>query len=143
MTMHDPFVGMGYGRGRRVHWPGARSPGPGARVRAPYRRKLAAIERGLTADTPALVVKFTMFNHLTKGEPPSGVEQLPAPALRGPRAMYLAVLLAVAAVVTMCLMLSAQVSTAVRPCLAAAATGTSGHALAPGPSCNAYAKTRQ
>jgi len=149
MTMNGPFVGMGYGRGWRVRWlgaghrHGARLPGPGVRVRGPYRRKLAAIERGLMADAPALSTKFAMFNQLAGGEPPGGVEQLPAPALRGPRAMYLAVLLAVAAIVTMCLALSAQVRTAARPCQAAVPTGTSAPAPARGPSCPAYAKTKQ
>jgi hypothetical protein len=140
MTMHDPFVGMGYGWGRRVRWPGA---GHGVRVRAPYRRKLAAIERGLMADTPALSAKFAMFNDLAGGEPPAGAERLPAPALRGPRAMYLAMLLAVAAVVTMCLALTAQVRTAVSPCHAAAVTGTSAQTPARGTSCSAYAQTKR
>ena len=112
MTMHDPPVGMGYGWSWRVRWPGARrghggrSHWPGAPARPCSRRKLAAIERALMADTPALSSKFALFNHLTRGEPPVGVE--PLPALRRPRAMYLAVLLALAAVVTLCLTLSAQ-----------------------------------
>jgi len=150
MTMHDPFVGMGYGWGWRVRWPGARRgpggqrPGPGGPVRAPYRRKLAQIERTLMADTPALSSKFALFNHLTSGERPVGVEQLGSPAGRRPWAAHVAVLLALAAIVTMCLALSAQVRTAVRPCQAAAATGTSGgHALTREVPCNAYANTRQ
>jgi hypothetical protein len=149
MTMHDPFAAMGYGRSWRVrvlgagHGSSGRPPGPGARVRRPYRRRLAAIERGLTADTPALSAKFTIFNHLTSGEPPVGVERLPAPDLPGPRAMCLAVLLAAAAIVTLCLALGAQVRTAVRPCQAAAAIGTSAQTPARGPVCHAYAKTKQ
>lgn len=151
MTMHGPFVGMGYGWGWRVRWrgaghrPGPRSAGPRVRVRfrAPYRRKLAAIERGLTTGTPALSAKFAMFNQLAGGEPPVGPEQLPRPVLRGPRAMYLAMLLAAAAIAAMCLALSAQVRTAVRPCQAAAFTGTSAQTPARDPGCPAYARTKQ
>ena len=149
MTMHDPFVGMGYGWGWRVRWPGARRgpggqrPGPGEPVRAPYRRKLAQIERTLMADTPALSSKFALFNHLTRGERPVGVEQLPSRGRRRPRAAHVAVLLALAAIVTMCVALSAQVRTAVRTCQPAAVTGTSPHAPARGLNCNAYANTKQ
>jgi Protein of unknown function (DUF3040) len=147
MTMHDPFVGMGHGWSWRVRWPGTRRrparqpPGPGGPVRAPYGRKLAEIERALMADTPALSSKFALFNHLTRGEQPVGVEQLPAPGR--PRAAYVAVVLALAAIVTMCLALSAQVRTTVRPCQPAAATGASAHALTRELSCGAYANTRQ
>ncbi len=148
MTMHDPLVGMGYGWGWgwRVRWPGARhghggrAAWPGAPVRPCSRRKLASIERALMADTPALSSKFAMFNDLTRGERPVGVEQLPVPALRPPRAMYVAVLLALAAVVTLCLTLSAQFRT-VRPCAAAGGTATSSNAPARGASCDAYAYT--
>jgi len=149
MTMHDPFVGMGYGWGWRVRWPGARRgpggqrPGPGEPVRAPYRRKLAQIERTLMADTPALSSKFALFNHLTRGERPVGVEQLPSRGRRRPRAAHVAVLLALAAIVTMCVALSAQVRTAVRTCQPAAVTGTSPHAPTRGLNCNAYANTKQ
>jgi hypothetical protein len=149
MTMHDPFVGMGYGWSWRVRWPGTRHrpgrqpQGPGAPVRAPYRRKLARIERTLMADTPALSSKFALFNHLTRGERPVGVERLPSAGRRRPRAAYVAVLLALAAIVTMCVALSAQVRTAVRPCQPAAATGTSSHALTHEANCGAYANTKQ
>ena len=149
MTMHDPFVGMGYGWGWRIRWPGARRgpggapPGPGGRVRAPYQRELSKIERTLIADTPALSSKFALFNHLTRGEQPVGVEQFPSPAWPRPRAAYLAVLLALAAIVTLCLALSAQVRTAVRPCQATAGTGTSAPAPARGHTCSAYANTKQ
>jgi hypothetical protein len=147
--MHDPFVGMGYGWSWRVRWPGTRHrpgsqpTGPGRPVRAPYRRELARIERTLMADTPALSSKFALFNHLTRGERPVGVEQLPSPARRRPRAAYVAVLLALAAIVTMCVALSAQVRTTVRPCPPAAATGASAHALTREASCGAYANTKQ
>jgi hypothetical protein len=149
MTMHDPFVGMGDGWSWRVRWPGTRRrpgrqpSGPGGPVRAPYRRELAKIERTLMADTPALSAKFVLFNHLTRGEQPVGVEQLPPSAWPRPRAAYLSVVLALAAIVTMCLALSAQVRTAVRPCQPAAATGASAHALPRDLTCDAYATTKQ
>jgi hypothetical protein len=54
-----------------------------------------------------------------------------------------AVLLALAAIVTMCVALSAQVRTAVRTCQPAAVTGTSPHAPTRGLNCNAYANTKQ
>ncbi|MGH3210069.1 MAG: hypothetical protein ACRDNO_20165 [Trebonia sp.] len=149
MAMHDTFVGMGYGWSWRARWPGTRQrndrqpPGPGGPVRAPYRRKLAKIERTLMAETPALSSKFALFNHLTSGELPVGVEQLASSARRRPAAAYVAVLLALAAVVTMCVALSAQVRTAVRPCQPAAATGTTVHALPREATCDAYANTKQ
>lgn len=146
MTMHDPFVGMGYGWGWRLRWPGTRHrpggrpEGPGAPVRAPYRRKLAKIERTLIADTPVLSSKFALFNHLTRGEQPVGVERLPSPAR--PRAAYVAALLALAAIVTMCVALSAQVRTAVRTCQPTA-VGASAHVPTHELNCNAYANTKQ
>ena len=149
MTMHDPFAGMGNEWSWRVRWPGTRQgpgtgpPGPGGAVRAPYRRQLARIERTLMADTPALSSKFALFNHLTRGERSVGVEQLPSPGRRRPRAAYVAVLLALAAIATMCLALSAQVRTAVRPCQHAAAAGASTHALTRPTTCAAYADTKQ
>src|SRR5580692_8301675 len=125
VTLHDPSIGMTYGRAWRLRWPKTRPGrgrprpepgGPGARVRAGRRRQLAAIERALVADTPALSAKFALFNHLTAGERPVGVELVSGPARSRPRAAYLAVLLALAAVVTLCLTLSAQLHPAVRPC---------------------------
>jgi hypothetical protein len=112
-------------------------------VRAPYRRELVKIERTLMADTPALSAKFALFNHLTRGEQPVGVEHLPSPAWPRPRAAYLAVVLALAAIVTMCVALSTQVRGAVRPCQPAAAAGASAHALPRDLTCDAYANPRQ
>jgi hypothetical protein len=149
--MHDPSIGRTYGRDWRIQWPRTRlgrgrlRPGPaapGARVRARYRRELAAIERALVADTPALSAKFALFNHLTAGELPASVELVSAPARSRPRSAHLAVLLALAAVVALCLTLSAQLHPAARPC---AVTATAGAASSPvrGPGCPAYANTKQ
>jgi hypothetical protein len=120
----------------RIRWPRTgrglglvrpKPAGPGARVRGPYRRKLAAIERALVADTPALSLKFALFNHLTNGERPVGVEQVSASAWPRPRLAQLAVLLALAAIVTMCIALSAHFHPAVRPCAATAAASAPVH----------------
>ena len=152
MTLHDPSVGMNYGWDWHIRWTWARRglgwlrprpAGPGARVRLPYRRKLAAIERALAADTPGLSSKFALFNHLTRDERPVGVERIPRPACPRPRPVHVALLLAVAAIVTLCVTLSAQFQTAVRPC------GPGGGARATismpvrGLSCPAYANTKQ
>ena len=152
MTLHDPSVGMSSGWDWRIRWPRTRRglgrfrpkpAGPGARVRGPYRRKLAAIERALVADTPALSLKFALFNHLTSGERPVGVEQVSAAAWPRPRPVHLAVLLALAAIVTMSLIISAHFHPAVRPCAANAAAGTTVSAPVHGLGCHAYANTRQ
>ena len=132
MSVHDPSAGMSYGWDRRIRWPRIR-PGlgrlrpkgsrPDARVRVRY-RKLAAIERALVADAPALSAKFALFNHVTRGERPDGPEQVSAPSRPRPRPQpALAVLLALAAVAALCLTLSAQIHTAVRPCAVTAAAG--------------------
>jgi hypothetical protein len=132
MTLHDPSVGMSYGWDWHFRWswarrglgPFRRKPrGPGARVRVPYRRRLAALERGLAADAPALKSKFAMFNDLTRGERAVGVEQISVRAWPRPRPVV-AILLALAAIATLCVTLSTQIHTAVRPCSANAAGAT-------------------
>jgi hypothetical protein len=152
MTLHDPSIGMSYGWDWHTRWSRARRglgrlrlghAGPGARVRLPYRRKLAAIERALARDTPALSSKFALFNHLTRGERPVGVERVPGPAWPRPRRVHVAVLLALAAIVMMCIAISTQVHTALRPCGAGGAAGTTAVGPVRGLSCPAYANTRQ
>jgi hypothetical protein len=146
MTLHDPSVGMSYGWDWHFRWSRVqrglgrfrRKPrGPGARVRVPYRRRLAAIERSLAADAPALSSKFAMFNHLTRGERAVGVERVSAQAWRRPRPAV-AILLALAALVTLCVTLSTQIHTAVRPCSASAAT----YGPMRGVNCHAYSDTK-
>ena len=144
MYRHDPFLRLGHvRRARRVRWQwGRQRPGPDVRVGRPCRRRLAAIERALMADTPALSAKFTVFNLLTDGERPVGAEQLPGPAWPGTRHVHLAVLLVVAAFVaafvTLCVTLSAQVHQTVSPCPVVAAAGASAHAPVRGLACPAY-----
>lgn len=150
MSVHDPSAGMSYGWDRRIRWPRIR-PGlgrlrpkgsrPDARVRVRY-RKLAAIERALVADAPALSAKFALFNHVTKGERPVGPEQVSTPSRPRPQPV-LAVLLALAAVAALCLTLSAQIHTVVRPCAVTAVAGAPAYAPVRGLDCRAYANTKQ
>ena len=132
MTLHDPSVGMSYGGDWHFRWSWARHGlgrsrrkprGPGARVRVPHRRRLAALERSLAADAPALSSKFAMFNDLTRGERAVGVEQVSVRAWPRPRPVV-AILLALAAIATLCVTLSTQIHTAVRPCSANTAGAT-------------------
>ena len=135
MYLNDPFIRLGYARrARRIRWPRGWQ---GARVHLPYRRRLAAIERALMVDTPALSAKFTVFNDLTDGEPPVGAEQLPGPRLRAWRGQ-LAVVLAVAVFAALCVMLSLQGRRALPPCPVGAAAGAASHAPVRGLPCRAY-----
>ena len=101
MSLHDPSAGMSYRWDWHIRWPRIRhglgqlrpkGSRPGARVRVRH-RKLAAIERALVADAPALSAKFALFNHVTRGERPVGLEQVSAPSWPRPQPA-LAVLLA-------------------------------------------------
>ena len=150
MSLHDPSVGLGHGedwhvrwsRVRRGAWRRRRPASPGAPARGRYRRKLAAIERALMADTPALSTRFALFNHLTRGERPVGVEQVPGLGEPRLRRAHLAMLLALAAVAALCLTLSAHVGTPVRPCGASAAAGVAASMPVRGLTCPAYANTK-
>ena len=151
MSLHDPSAGMRYGWDWRTRWPRTRhglgwrrpkSSGPGARVRVRYRRKLAVIERALVAETPALSAKFALFNHLAKGDPPGGVEQVSTSSWPRPQPAV-AIVLALAAVVALCLTLSTQIHAAMRPCTVTAVTGAAAYAPVRGLNCHAYADTKQ
>jgi hypothetical protein len=152
MYMHDPFIWTGHVRrtGRTPwQWGWSERPGPSARVRVPYRRRLAAIERDLISDAPALSSKFAVFNHLTSGERPVGAEQLSsaAPQLR---IVYLATLLgALAAMVALCVTLATQIRPTARPChvssagAVAASAGKGAFVPVRGVPCPAYPTGRQ
>jgi hypothetical protein len=116
MTLHEPF----------------------AMTRVTYRRELTAIERRLAADAPDLSARLAMFSQLAGGDAPAGAERVPPPAWGRPRMVYLAVLLVLAAIVTLCVYPSGH-RPAPRSCPAAA----SAYAGARGPACNAYPNTRQ
>ncbi len=151
MTVHGPFARLGHRGDGRVRWFRTRRgldrialgrPGPGDRVRARYRRELASIERRLAADAPVLSSKLAMFNQLTAGEPSAGVERLSPQASPRPRPRraHLAVLLVLAAIVTLCIAVSAQLRPSVRPCQVPAPAGTSAYAPVRAPACPAYAR---
>ncbi|HVT68940.1 MAG TPA: hypothetical protein VHF26_14410, partial [Trebonia sp.] len=125
MTPRYSFTRAARARSWRARW--SRVPGrlarPGRHRIRPYaaclrtrrdRRKLAAIERALVTDAPGLSSMFTMFNQLNQGEEAAGAERVPAPAWPRPRPAYLAALLALAAVVALCLALAAQIRPAAR-----------------------------
>ena len=136
MYMNDPFIWTGSAhRTGRIPWQWRRSArrGPGARSRARYRRRLAAIERDLTADAPALSSKFAVFNRLTNGERPVGTEQFSAPPWPRERIVYLATLLgALAAMVALCVTLATQIRPTPRSCQAATAGTAAAAAMADG-----------
>jgi hypothetical protein len=104
-------------------------------VRVRYRRRLAAIERDLTANAPALSSKFAVFNHLTDGEQPVGAEEVSPPGRGQLRILYLAALLgALAAMVALLATLTTQTRPSARPCqvtAAGAVAAAAGSARAP------------
>jgi hypothetical protein len=122
-------------RGRERSW-------PDFRVRLRNRRQLARMERALARDTPALSSMFAMFNQLTRGERAGGMERIPVPAGPRLRPAYLAVLLALAALVTLCVTLSTHIRPAARPCLTTAGAGIGPHGLVRNLTCAAYANPK-
>jgi hypothetical protein len=160
VTMQDPSARLSgdEARSRRLRriWAWRRPrrrgrPVPEARMRERELRRLAAIDRGLTAEAPRLASMFTMFGQLANGEPPGGAELLPVPARaegrRGrPRRVHIAVLLALAVVAAVCLVLSFQIHAVARTCSTTGVTGTTAIAVssAGGPtlSCSGYATTK-
>jgi len=126
MTLHDPSARLGSEKKTRrfrlrgvLRWHrqrAAQPSGPGALVRRRDRRKLAAIDRRLVTDDRALASMFVMFNGLTQGEGPVGVEQFAAPARPRPRMAHVALLLALAAVAALFVALSTQIHAPLRPC---------------------------
>lgn len=144
MDMHDRFTwSVHVGQREEVPW-------QRGRARRVGRRRLAAIERALTADAPALSAKFAVFNQLTDGERPTGAERVPAPSLPRLRAVQLATLLVLAAIIAVCVTLSTQLRPAGSSCqasAAAAAAATAAGTSAPVPvhavGCHAYPATKQ
>lgn len=122
--MQDPLASSRrVRRARRTGRPWGREgrQAAGAAARVPYRRRLTAIERALTADEPALISKFAVFNRLVGGSRPAGAEPLPRGPWPRPWPAYLVVLLALAALAALCLTFSAQVPPPARPCQVPAA----------------------
>jgi hypothetical protein len=142
--------------GWRLAWRGLRRAGAARPAalrcgRWRTRRLLREIEGPLAADTPALASMFEMFNQLTAGERAAGVERLPGPGLlartsRGEagrqQPAYIAVLLALAAIATLCLTLSLRVHSATRPCRVAASAQANSYAPVRDLTCQSYATNK-
>jgi hypothetical protein len=163
--MSDIFARTGRDRAGRVRlrlaWRGLGLPGrprrrPAGSARVPARsrtrRRLAAIDRALAVETPRLASMFAMFNELAGGEEPVTAEQLPSRGPRPrPRPAQIAFLATLAAIVALCVALSTQVHTVIRPCRVSAAaspaasqpTGQATYAPMSGLSCQAYATTNK
>jgi len=170
MSTHDSIIRSGQGRTWRAPWRLAwrllragmlwrRAAGRPVRVGRRERRRLTAIEYALAAETPQLASMFEMFAQLAVGESHDGAERLPwltrpgRRPVRGPRRAHVALLLAFASLVALCVTLSFRVHASPRNCLASTSStsstsaGSSGSiafrataAYVPGrmPGCRAY-----
>lgn len=123
MSLRDSITRSGGGGNWRRAWrrlrrPGARRLWLTLRARWRTRRALTVIEAKLAVETPTLASMFDMFNHLTAGEAPGGVERVPSLAWPRRQPAYVAVMLALAAIATLCLTLSLRIHPSMRPCLA-------------------------
>ena len=143
MSLHDRFTQAGRDRARRRFRLRLARRGPGlpglprrgargsVRVSARDQRRLAAMDRALATETPRLASMFAMFNELA-GEEPVGAERLPARAWPRPGLAQVAFLATLAAIVALCVVLSTQVHSVMRPCLASPSTSASPkHAVCP------------
>lgn len=142
MSTHDSVIRSGQGRTWRAPWRLARRLLRGCvlwrraaarpvRAGRRERRRLSAIECDLAAETPQLASMFEMFAQLAVGESADGAERLPrlvrsrrAP-VHGPRRAHVALLLAFASLVALCVTLSFRVQPGSRNCLASTASTSS------------------
>jgi len=96
------------------------------------RRRLGVIEYALVAEAPQLASMFAMFAQLSSGESHDGAERLPKATFRGPRRAHVALLLAFASIVALCVTLSLRVHPGSRGCLTStASSATSGASRSP------------
>ena len=168
MSTHDSITRYGQGRTWRARWrfawrslrtvvPWRRESARPVCVGRRERRRLSAIECALAAETPKLASMFEMFAQLAVGESHDGAERLmrPARSRPGPRRVHVALLLAFASIVALCVTLSFRVHPNSRTCLGATSAAPSApsaaaqtHALRAGgtaaylearmPGCRAY-----
>ncbi len=136
MSLHDLFTQAGRDRARRrfrlrrarrvLGLPGLPRRGARGSVRVSARgqRRLAAMDRALATETPRLASMFVMFNELA-GQEPVRAERLPSRAWPRLGLVQVAFLATLAAIVALCLVLSTQVHSVIRPCLAFASTSAS------------------
>jgi hypothetical protein len=106
------------------------------------RRRLAAIDRGLAAETPRLASMFAMFNRLANAEP-VGAERLPARTWPRPRLAQVAFLATLAAIVALCVVLSTQAHSVMRTCLSSASSSAPAAPAGPAASPAAPSATSQ
>jgi len=142
MSLHDLFTQAGRDRARRrfrlrlaqrvLGLPGLPRRGVRGAVRVSARgqRRLTAMDRALAAETPRLASMFAMFNQLA-GQEPVRAERLAPRAWSRPGLAQVAFLATLAAIVALCLVLSTQVHSVIRPCLAFASKSTSASPSAP------------
>ena len=130
MSTHDSITRYGQGRTWRARWrfawrslrtvvPWRRESARPVRVGRRERRRLSAIECALAAETPKLASMFEMFAQLAVGESHDGAERLMRPprSRPGPRRVHVALLLAFASIVALCVTLSFRVHPNSRTCL--------------------------
>ena len=142
MSLHDRFTQAGRDRARRrfrlrltrrgLGPPGLSRRGArdGLRMSARGRRRLTAMDRALARETPQLAAMFALFNKLA-GQEPVRAERLPPRAWPRPGLAQVAFLATLAAIVALCLVLTTQVHSVIRPCLAFASRSTSASPSAP------------
>jgi hypothetical protein len=99
-------------------------------VSARGQRRLAVMGRALATETPRLASMFAMFNELAGGEPVSA-ERLPRRTWPRPGLAQAAFLATLAAIVALSVVLSTQVHSVMRPCLASASPSSSASPSAP------------
>jgi ferric-dicitrate binding protein FerR (iron transport regulator) len=123
-------------------WQPSRRHGPGAPATPGDRRRLAALDRRLAAEAPALASMYAMFGRLTGGERPTGIEALTTdpPRRRRPHPAHVAVVMALAAVIALCVTLSTQLHPGLRSCPAGMAVSAA--APAHTTSCSSYATNK-
>lgn len=151
MTLHDSARssrGLTWGTRWRLVWRGLRRwPVLCRRERWLRRRRsqrtLSAIEGILAAESPALASMFDTFNQLAEGERPASTEGLAPTAWPRPYRVHIAVLLALAAIATLCLSLSVRIHPSTRDCLVTTAAGTTAYSPVRVLSCPAYATTNK
>jgi hypothetical protein len=132
MSTHDSITHYGQGRTWRAPWrlvwrllravvPWRRGTARPVRVGRRDRRRLGAMECALAAEAPQLASMFAMFAQLAVGESHDGAERLPRSARswrwQGPRRVHVALLLAFAGLVALCVTLSFRVQPSSRNCL--------------------------
>jgi hypothetical protein len=155
MSTHDSITRSGQGRTWRARlrlaWrrslhavlPWRRVADRSVRAGRRERRRLSVIEYALVAEAPQLASMFAMFAQLSSGESHDGAERLPKATFRGPRRAHVALLLAFASIVALCVTLSFRVHPGSRSCPSSAtSSASSGASRSPAFRAAAFAPVR-